>query len=126
MLDEKLLQETVERFYANKTEADYFKKIADKDNTRIKEIMIENGINDFETPDLKVTCSTSERLDFVEEALMAYLKENEISDVIKTKEYVDMDALENAIYHGKVKAHELASCQTKKEVITLRVTKLKK
>ena len=49
-----------------------------------------------------------------------------IRGVVKKKEYVDMDALENAIYNGKINAAELASCQTKKEVVTLKVTKLKR
>ena len=42
------------------------------------------------------------------------------------KEYVDMDALENALYNGEINPAELAPCQETKTTITLRLSKVKK
>mgnify|MGYP000930056178 FL=1 len=105
---------------------DSYKKLVDRDNKEIKSIMLGAEMGEFVVDDIKASCSVSVREDFVEEALIAKLKEMKIRGVIKKKEYVDMDALENAIYNGKVDAASLADCQTKKEVVTLRVSKLKR
>ena len=124
---EGTLQDLITRYYHNKTEADSYKKIAEKDNAAIKELMLEANLPEVITPDgLKATCSISEKESFVEDALIDKIKSLGVTGIIKKKEYVDMEALENAIYHGQLNAAELASCQEKKQVITLRVTKLKK
>jgi len=122
---EEKLQELIQRYQLNKSEMDSYKKIVDKDNNEIKKIMLESRLPEFIVGDIKATCSVSEREDFIEEALIEKLKEMKVDGVIKMKEYIDMDALENAIYNGELNAAELASCQTKKEVVTLRVTKIK-
>lgn len=113
-------------YEANKSEMDSYKKLVDRDNKEIKSIMLGAEMGEFVVDDIKASCSVSVREDFVEEALIAKLKEMKIRGVVKKKEYVDMDALENAIYNGKVDAASLAGCQTKKEVVTLRVSKLKR
>ena len=49
--------------------------------------------------------------------------------IIKTKEYVDFDALEKAIYNGLLPGEtllEMDKAREVKEVVTLRVTKIKK
>lgn len=122
---EEKLQELIPHYQLNKSEMDSYKKVVDKDNKEIKMIMLESQLPEFIVGDIKATCSVSEREDFIEEALIEKLKEMKVDGVIKMKEYIDMDALENAIYNGELNAAELASCQTKKEVVTLRVTKIK-
>lgn len=122
---EEKLQELIQHYQLNKSKMDSYKKIVDKDNNEIKMIMRESQLSEFIVGDIKATCSISEREDFIEEALIEKLKEMKVDGVIKMKEYIDMDALENAIYNGELNAAELASCQTKKEVVTLRVTKIK-
>lgn len=118
---EEKLQELILHYQLNKSEMDSYKKVVDKDNKEIKMIMLESQLSEFIVGDIKATCSVSEREDFIEEALIEKLKEMKVDGVIKMKEYIDMDALENAIYNGELNAAELASCKTKKEVITLRV-----
>ena len=122
---EEKLQELIPHYQLNKSEMDSYKKVVDKDNNEIKMIMRESQLSEFIVGDIKATCSVSEREDFIEEALIEKLKEMKVDEVIKMKEYIDMDALENATYNGELNAAELASCQTKKEVVTLRVTKIK-
>ena len=123
---EEKLSQLLPVYEANKSEMDSYKKLVDKDNKEIKSIMLGAGLREFVVDDIKASCSVSEREDFIEEALIAKLKEMKVQGIVKKKEYVDMDALENAIYNGKVDAASLADCQTKKEVVTLRVSKLKR
>jgi len=123
---EEKLSQLLPVYEANKSKMDSYKKLVDKDNKEIKSIMLGAGLREFVVDDIKASCSVSEREDFIEEALIAKLKEMKVRGIVKKKEYVDMDALENAIYNGKIDAAELASCQTKKEVVTLKVTKLKR
>lgn len=123
---EEKLSQLLPVYEANKSEMDSYKKLVDKDNKEIKAIMLGAELGEFIVDDIKASCSVSEREDFIEEALIAKLKEMKIRGIVKKKEYVDMDALENAIYSGKIDAALLADCQTKKEVVTLRVSKVKK
>lgn len=122
---EKLI-ELIPIYKHNKSEADNYKKLADKYCSQIKDIMLNDCMSEFVFDNIKATCTKSYREEFIEEALIQKLKDLGVNGVIKTKEYVDMDALENAIYNGDVSAAELASCQTRKEVVTLRVTTIKK
>lgn len=127
MTAKEKLQELIPHYHAVKLEADSYKKLADKDNAAIKEIMLQEKLPEMITPDgLKATCSISQKETFVEDALIEKIKSLGVKGIIKKKEYVDMEALESAIYHGQINAAELASCQEKKEVVTLRVTMLKK
>lgn len=123
---EEKLSQLLPVYEANKSEMDSYKKLVDKDNKEIKTIMLGAELGEFIVDDIKASCSVSEREDFIEEALIAKLKEMKIRGIVKKKDYVDMDALENAIYSGKIDAALLADCQTKKEVVTLRVSKVKK
>lgn len=123
---EEKLSQLLPVYEANKSKMDSYKKLVDKDNKEIKTIMLGAGLREFVVDDIKASCSVSEREDFIEEALIAKLKKMKVPGIVKKKEYVDMDALENAIYNGKINAAALADCQTKKEVVTLRVTKLKR
>lgn len=123
---EEKLSQLLPVYEANKSEMDSYKNLVDKDNKEIKTIMLGAELGEFIVDDIKASCSVSEREDFIEEALIAKLKEMKIRGIVKKKDYVDMDALENAIYSGKIDAALLQDCQTKKEVVTLRVTKLKR
>jgi hypothetical protein len=123
---EERLTELLPIYHMQKSEMDSIKKVVDKENAEIKTLMRASNLSEFVAGDIKAICSVSERQDFIEEALIEKLKEMKVRGIIKKKEYVDMDALENAIYNGKVDAAALASCQTTKEVVTLRVSKVKK
>lgn len=123
---EERLTELLPIYHMQKSEMDSIKKVVDKENAEIKTLMRESNLSEFVAGDIKATCSVSERQDFIEEALIEKLKDMKVRGIIKKKEYVDMDALENAIYNGKVDAAALASCQTTKEVVTLRVLEVKK
>lgn len=120
---EEKLNQIIPSYQKNKYEMDYFKKLADIDNSEIKDLMKQGGYTEFAVGDVKAVLSVSERVDFNEPALIEVLKEMKVKGIIKKKEYVDSDALENAIYHGKIDAAVLAGCQTIKEVTSLRIAK---
>ena len=89
---------------------------------KIKDIMHESGLELFVEGDVKVTYKNNPREEFNEEKLIERLKELKVKGVIKKKEYVDEDALENAIYKGTINASDLADCRESKDVYTLRVS----
>lgn len=120
---EEKLNQIIPSYQKNKYEMDYFKKLADIDNSEIKDLMKQGGYTEFAVGDVKAVLSVSERVDFNEPALIEVLKEMKVKGIIKKKEYVDSDALENAIYHGKIDAAVLVGCQTIKEVTSLRIAK---
>lgn len=119
---EKRLSHLLPFYQANKVELDYYKRLADGANKEIKEIMLNEEMGEFESDNLIARISKSERTNFIDELLIDKIKSLGIKGIIKKKEYVDMDKLESAIYHGEINAAELANCQEIKEVVTLRIS----
>jgi hypothetical protein len=122
---EQQLTAVVPRYGSNKVELDSYKKLCDADNALIKELMGQASLPEFTAGGYKATRSVTEKESFDEVLLLAKLKKLKVKGVVKKKEYVDMDALENAIYHGQVDAATLADCQVKNEVVTLRIKAVK-
>lgn len=122
----ELLNSIIECFYKDKQTADKYKKSAEEYNKEIKDIMADIRIDEFETDNglvAKLTHKQSES--FNEEKLLAKIKELNIHGIIKTREYVDMEALENAIYNENIDASELSACREIKETVALKVSKKK-
>ena len=119
------LKELVRFFYEDKQQLDNYKKSTDEYNKDIKEIMGQLDLTEFESDDLVAKIGVQNRENFNEDKLIDKLKSLNVSGVIKTKEYVDMDALENAIYNELIDASELTSCKEVKTVTTLKVSKKK-
>lgn len=119
------LKELVRLFYEDKQQLDNYKKSTDEYNKDIKEIMGQLDLTEFESDDLVAKIGVQTRENFNEDKLIDKLKSLNVSGVIKTKEYVDMDALENAIYNELLDASELTSCKEVKTVTTLKVSKKK-
>lgn len=113
----------IEVFYNHKKELDKYKKTTDEYNKQIKSELNKLRATEFETESgLVAKLSIQNRESFNEDLLISKLKELKVNEVIKTKEYVDMDALEDAIYNGKLNASELSNCKIIKTVETLKVT----
>ena len=122
------LKELIPVYYDNKQNLDYYKKQCDAENAEIKKMMAEQKIKDFEVDGIvaKYVIQNKEKMN--EDALLKLLKENGYTDVIKTKEYVDMDALENALYHDTIDKDTVIAmdkCREVQEVIQLRISKKK-
>ena len=115
------LDDLIPLYYEHNELVKKHKKVADKANKEIKKIMTEQGITEFAAHGLVAKVSVSERVDLMEDVLMEKIKELGIKGIIKTREYIDMDALETALYNGLINPAMLAQAQTKKEVVTLRI-----
>lgn len=114
-------------YIANKDKEKEYKDAASAENTEIKELMNVAKLSKFSTDEGSVTLSERVSEDFVEERLIEFLKKNNCgADIIKTKEYVDFDALEYAIYHETIPTEivkQMASCKEKKVTQVLRISR---
>lgn len=123
------LKSLVESYIVNKQKEDDFKKKASAENTQIKELMHEYNLTEVSTDLGTAKITEQEKVTFIEEKLIEFLKTNNVAnDIVKTKEYVDFDALESAIYNEKIPADlikEMSSCQEKKITTVLRISKKK-
>ena len=124
--EEQFLSEMIEYYFEQKQELDELKKETENANTDIKYLMNRLDKKEFKT-DLGVVAkiNVQKRESFVDEKLIAKLKELKVTSPIKTVEVVDMDELENVIYNGDLDASKLTDCKQVKEVVVLKVSKKK-
>ena len=123
------LQELIPAYAENKAELDSYKKICDKENAEIKEIMLAEDLSEETVDGYVAKITKSNRESFNEEKLLEIAHNEGISEIIKTKEYIDYDILEDAIYNGKISEDillKIATAKEVKEVVTLKVSKVKK
>ena len=108
----------------------------DGDKDTIKEELAKRGESDYEAGGYKVTRQVSYRTSIDEDKMLKVLKADWAErygsmdcPYIKTREYVDTDALEAVIYANELSDEtmkQLEGCQHKQEVITLKCSKIKK
>lgn len=124
--EQALLDSIVERYGNLKGEMDSYKKQVDADNKEIKSLMSSLGLKEFKSDNYtaKYTIAVSENFD--EDRLVTKLQNLGIEGLVVMKPVVDMTALENAIYNGKVDAADLADCKVRKETPKLNIYKNKK
>jgi len=122
------LDELIPQYAINKSELDAYKKLCDKENAEIKSIMKDLALQKYEAGEYKATYTISKRETMDEEILLEVAHQFGIPEIVKTKEYIDFDALENAIYNGKISPEiltEMDRARSVKEVVTLRISKNK-
>ena len=126
----------IPRYFQNKQEMDGYKKICDKENKQIKDSMKALGETEHTVGDYIAKYSVQQRESMNEDILISlftsvpsFVKLDDKYNIIKTKPYVDFDALENALYNSKLsekQVSDLNRAKEVKEVVTLRVSKIKK
>jgi hypothetical protein len=126
---DKLLQ-LIPEYGSHKSTLDEYDKICKSENAEIKRIMKEEGIDNMQAGGYKVSYSVRETSTMNEDKLLALLQDkvSAESGIVKTKKYVDMDALESAIYNGAIPKEvliEMDNCREKKQTVSLRITKVK-
>ena len=124
--EQALLDTLVERYGNLKGEMDSYKKQVDTDNKDIKNLMSSLGMDEFESENYTAKYSVAVSENFDEDKLVSKLQVLGIEGLIVMKPTVDMTALENAIYNGKVDAADLADCKVRKETPRLNIYKKKK
>lgn len=126
---ELTLQELIPIYAQNKSELDSYKKICDRENAQIKQMMIQEGKTEETSNGWVASCSIQKRESMNDEALLEYAHKNPaLRSIIKIKEYPDYDALETLIYKGLLSPEILADInrfKEVKEVSVLRISKAK-
>lgn len=129
------LDELVMAYVENKKELDSYKKICDKENTQIKEAFEEQELTEHTVGNYTVKKVVAKKEKFDEDKLVNFFQSVIWADkgsmqcpYIKTQYVVDWDAVENAIYHGKLTKEQVLEMDKYKEVteiVTLRISKAK-
>ena len=94
------LDTLVNRYASNKEIVNKYSKLCDVDNSKIKNIMRDSGIDSYATSTytVKYSVTKTEKLD--QDKILETVKELNIPDVIETKEYVNLDKLEKYLYNS--------------------------
>lgn len=131
MTDLERLKQCAAEYVADKAEESKLKKRLESNNASIKQLMEILNKEDIELDDgSRVVYSITKRESLDEDKLLVQLKKYAPdTQCIKTKEYIDMDILENELYHEKLSSEALAAmdtCRNVKEIPTLNIRKAKK
>jgi hypothetical protein len=127
--DREQLEDLIRAFYFNDSQMKQYKMISDEEKAQIKDIMRDNEMKDFVVSDIKANYIVSKKESMDEDKLLEILKKYGLTNCIKTVEVVDMDELENAIYHKEVPnsvLKKMDACRQTVTVESLRVSKVKK
>lgn len=129
LMPESSITKLVESYIVNKRNENDFKKAASAENTQIKEIMTQYKLDSVKTSLGTAFLSEQTKTTFDEDALINTLKSMGTDlGIVKTKEYVDFDALESALYHeafSDEQKKEIAKCEETKTILVLRINEKK-
>lgn len=124
------LEDMVKIYAGKKEELDPLKKEVDNYGKKIKAEMCNQDLTEVVVDGIKASITITPKSDFNELQAIEILRKNltpeQFNSVVKTKEYIDDDALENLVYTEGIDASILAPAETPKEpTITLRLGKVK-
>ena len=123
------LSKTIDEYKESKDKENSLKKINNELSENIKSYMHEHNMTTADTDNYTATLSRKDSESLNEDLAIEIIKENLtralLSSVIKTKEYIDEDALEKLVYNGDFDVNKLAKAKIVKSTFTLRVTKKK-
>ena len=123
------LDELITQYGEQNTQCNALKKVVADLNAKLKTAIksLNQQNKDIEVNGWKCSLSVTEEKVMNEDRLLEFCKANKIK-CIKTKEYVDADALEKLIYSGKISEEliiEMDKCNDVKTKETLRCSKAK-
>lgn len=122
------LDELVVLYAEDKKNLDNLTKVCDSEKAEIKRQLETAGKKEHSAGGYTVKYVVSSRETMNEDKLLEVIKKFNITGVIKTKEYVDMDALESYLYNHELSANfatELDRCRDKTPIVQLRLSKTK-
>lgn len=126
----KNLEKVIDQYQQENSKKTELEKELKAKNSFIKSKLAELGQDVYETENCKATITYQNRTSIDEEKAIEILKENvakkNLKSVIKTKEYIDYEALESLIYNGGIAAEKLEPAQSVNVVRALRVVLRKK
>ena len=119
------LKNLIDSYGESKKEENAIVKRNKERNSQIKQLFLDNDISSFETDSFIATVSETEKQSLNNELALCILKkelgENELTSVVKTKEYIDEDALEKLVFNGQFDISKLEKAVDKKIVSILRI-----
>ena len=119
------LKNLIDSYGESKKEENAIVKRNKERNSQIKQLFLDNDISSFETDSFIATVSETEKQSLNNELALSILKEsldeNELTSVVKTKEYIDEDALEKLVFNGQFDISKLEKAVDKKIVSALRI-----
>jgi hypothetical protein len=119
------LQANIDEYGSAKITEKLLKKSIDTLNGRIKDAM-RGGLDKIAGFKYEASFSVREDESLIEDEVIRILEEKKLGKgILKKRVYVDFDALEDAIYNGKISAAMLESAKTSKIIETLRVKEIK-
>ena len=124
----EVLEELIPQYAMNKQELDSYTKICKDENEQIKAHLVALGQDEYSAGGYKVKRIVAVKESMNEAKLIEVLRQNGIDAAIKTREYVDMDALEAYLYNNTPSAdlaRQLEGCRTTSETVQLRLSKVK-
>lgn len=128
--EKRNLEKIIDQYQVDNTKKQELEKELKSKNSFIKAKLADLGEDLYETSRSKATITYQNRVSMDDEKCIEILRENckpkDLKAVIKTKEYVDYEALESLIYNGVIAAEKLEPAQNVKVVTTLTVKPLKK
>lgn len=94
----------------------------------IKTMLDTFGVSKYVSNDnISLSMSCRKNIEFDQDLLLAECKAMNIAGLVKTKEYVDMEELESALYRDASLKESVKKCQIEKpDIVTLRCTQKKK
>lgn len=121
------LKQVVKEFVEYRAEESRFKDLKDTHNKTIKAEMKSLKLSSFDVDNIHASITESPNTEFNElqaiEILRKTLKPAEFANIVKTREYIDSDALESAVFNKTLDASILAPCTVDKApTVTLRIT----
>ena len=123
------LKELIDNYIEDKAKESEIKARTSEENKQIKEIFTARGIKSSDGENGTVKMTEEKHESFREDDLITFLKDKGYSDgIVKTKEYIDFDALESAMYHENIPVEvqkEMSSCKDVNIVVKLRISKKK-
>lgn len=120
------LNSALDEYYDCNSQFNAIKHNRDVYNDFIKGLMKSNNISKYSTKEgVNASLTITNKPKYNEDAMLEYLRQFNIPDLIKIKEYIDMEVLEDCLYHNQIDASQLAPFKEDKFTETLRVTKSK-
>lgn len=119
------LKSDISTYYEVNNQVKSLKKSMDVLNKNIKEQLMQENLDHVEVGGYSAKITTVSSVSFDPDILLALVKEIGREDLIKTREYVDVDDIERLVYTGKLNAKDVAPAQILKEQVRLNVGKVK-
>ncbi len=123
------LSKIIDEYKESKDKENALKKVNNGLSDSIKGYMYEHNMRSADSEKYTATLTKTDKESLNEDLAIELIKENLegalLNTVIKTKEYIDEDALEKLVYNGDFDINKLAKAKITKTSYTLRVTRRK-